>query len=274
MNKIAFIVSLLLLSGGFTPAQANDQIIDQMVKKYKTADPCADNIDNLLLEIFKWDGGDSNYQDCKKYDYADVMTYASPTVVFTAKDYGIWLSKCSTHFFNYTCPSDKSHQEDRTKEIMSNLYNVYLGNIKSIDSAVEEQLRAWNITYKNYYIAPKHNCKPLKPLTFTYKTGNYIATAKRVGNTIISKAGPEYKSGTYHYTKQEQKEHMNSCTSEWKSYRDQYNRSKALFLDPFDIFAYAEGKQCFTGGKLADFKDIAKLKCLSNGKGMYVWKKL
>jgi hypothetical protein len=274
MKKIAFIVSLLLLSGGFTPAQANDQIIDQMVKKYKTAAPCANNIDNLLLEIFKWDGGDSNYQDCEKYNSSDVMSHASPTVVFTAKDYNIWISKCSTHFFQYTCPGDKSQQQDRTKEIMGNLYNFYLENLKSIDTSLATRSEDWKTTYEVFYTSPKHNCKPLKPLTFTYETGNYIATAKRVGNTIIAKAGPEYKSGTYKYTKQEQKEHMDSCIAEWKSSRNSYLEMKKLYSDSDSIISIAQGKQCFVPGKLFDFKDIAKLQCLSNGKGISVWKRL
>ena len=78
----------------------------------------------------------------------------------------------------------------------------------------------------------------------------------------------------YKYTKQEQKEHMDSCIDEWKSSRNSYIEMKKIYSDSDSIISVAQGKQCFVPGKLFDFKDIAKLQCLSNGKGISVWKKL
>jgi len=275
MKKISFILALVLFTVGFTPAQANDQIIDQMVAKYKATAPCATNVDNLLLEVFKWDGGDNNYQDCEKYNYAKVMTYAVPTAVFTSKDYSIWTLKCLTHFFGYKCPNDKGYYNDNYyKDTMSSYYNFYLGNLKSMDTTVEGQLKEWNRIYKDYYISPKHNCKPLKSFSYTYPTGSYVATVTKSGNTYTARVGEEYKSGTYRYTKQEQKDHMDSCIGDWQREREYYYKMKEMFLEPFNIFSYAEGNPCFLPGKVFEFKGIGSLKCLSISSGGSVWRKI
>lgn len=264
---IIFAISLIAPS----PAQADDKIIDKMIDRYLLLQSkgCANNTDNLLLEIFGWSGGDSNYQDCPSGVYGDPLSWASPTVAFTPKDYSIWLKQCETHFFGYSCPQDKTVMNVNLRENMSRVYSMYKNGQESWESYYSDSLDSWNNIYKQLYVPKKHNCKPLKPLYFTYKTGNYVATAKKVGDTYVVKAGAEYKTGVYHYTKKEQKEHMDSCISEWKADREKYEKYKSEYLNDFNQSQYFPGKPCATAGKNIEFKDIATVKCSNN-----VWVKV
>jgi hypothetical protein len=224
-----------------------------------------------LLEVFKWQGGDSNYQDCPTKIYGDPLSWAVPVVVFTSNDYGIWLKNCNSHFFTYVCPQDKTKMELDIKGLMQTLYSLYEESQKAQDGIeihFSESMESWNAIYKEHYPSQKHNCKPLKPFYYTSKTGRYIASAKQINkNTIIVTAGPEYKTYKYTYTKKEQKEHMDYCISQWKSDRDWsieiYNDYKDMYTKRFDASVYAAGRKCNILNKVIEFKDIATVKCVN-----------
>lgn len=272
---IIFAISLIAPS----PAQANEKIIDKMVQKYMSIQNsgCATNIDNLLLEMFKWTGGDSNYQDCPELVYGDPLSWATPLVAFTPNDYSIWLKKCDSHFFSYMCPQDKTSFNFNVVASMTNAYYRYLEaqkNTESIAIFYSKSMQSWNNIYKEYYPSKNHNCKPLKPFYYTSRTGSYIVSAKQIDkNTYVVKAGPEYKTYKYTYTKKEQKEHMDSCISDWKKDNEwqtkMYNQYKDIYLDNFNLSEYAPGKPCNVAKKIVEFKDIATVKCSNN-----VWVKV
>ena len=277
MKKISFILALVLFSVGFTPAQANDKIIDQMVKKYLSHTACATNVDNLLSEIFQWQGGDSGYKDCPKPAYGDPLSWAVPTIAFTPRDHQTWLKNCTDHFFTYSCPQDNDKMNFDTKGHMHLLYSMYEEGQKSqdgIDKYYTESMESWNAIHKEYYPLQKHNCKPLKPFYYTSKTGRYIASATQINkNTVVVTAGPEYKTYKYTYTKNEQKEHMDYCMSQWKSDRDWsikiYTQYKDMYKDTFSQSKYALGRECDILNQIIEFKDIATVKCIRN-----VWVKI
>ena len=272
MKKISFILALIVFSVGFTPAQANDQIIDQMVNKYLSNPGCATNIDNLLLEIFQWDGGDSNYKDCQTLTYGDPLSWAVPTVAFTSNDYKIWLKNCNENFFTYSCPQSLNKMNFDIKAYMKSLYLRYQEAQKSqdgIDIYYTQSMESWPAIYKDYYPSQKHNCKPLKPFYYTSKTGRYIASATQISKTtVVVTAGPEYKTYKYTYTKKEQKENMDYCLSQWKSDHDFavkiYTQYKEMYINRFKESKYASGRDCNVLNQVIEFKDIATVKCIKN----------
>jgi hypothetical protein len=269
MKKLIAIVFAVSLIAPL-PAQANEDIINKMVSRYLSHPACSPNTDNLLLEVFGWQGGDSGYEDCSEKIYGDPISWAIPVVKFTDKDYQIWLKKCEENFFTYSCPQSKNKMNFDLKSHMASLYGMYKEAQKSLDGIethYSESMESWNEIYKKYYPSQKHNCKPLKPFYYTSKTGRYIASAKQIDkNTVIVTAGPEYKTYKYVYTKKEQKEHMDSCIAEWKSdyewYTEMYTKYKNMYIDTFNRSKYALGRECNKLNQIIEFKDIATVKCI------------
>jgi hypothetical protein len=293
MKKIAFILSLLVFSGGFTSAQASQQILDQMVKKYESTSPCLNYKDGgvssePVQSLIDW----TLYKNCRENDpyfYDNVMSYAVPNFVLSQKDLSIFLLNCTQNWHQYECPKDLTGVskplylpiKNYSVHLMTKYFNSYVNNIKSIDSTVEQQLIEWNKIWSEYNpkakrkeLAKKGCFKPLAPFYYTSKTGRYIASATQINkNTIIVSAGPEYKTYKYIYTKKEQAQHTKDCNNELQLAIENYNKLKNLFLQPFNIFSYSEGKQCFVAGKIVEYKDISKLKCIATSNGTSVWKR-
>lgn len=265
---IIFAISLIAPS----PAQANEKIIDQMVERYNfyMATGCSKRVDNVLLFSFGWTDGDSKYPACPESNLKDPLSLAAPLVAFTPRDYNIWLSRCTTHFFQYACPQDKTQFKDiPIRSQMKKWYDLaaeILAREVARQSEHDQDMEKWNNIYKKYYPSKTHNCKPLKPFYYTAKTGYYIASAKQIDkSTYVIKSGPEYKTYKYTYTKQEQKEHMNSCISDWKRDNEwsaeMYNSYKETYLMVFDLSSYAPGKPCLINKQVVEFKGIATVKC-------------
>lgn len=289
MRKLILVsLSVLLVLAG-QPAQADKHIsIDDMVKKYESTLPCVyyrdfGNLINSVDSLINWD----SYKNCRENDpyiYDNLMSYAVPNFVLNEKDYNIFLLNCTDNWHQYACPKDSSGYskplflpiKNYSKELMTKYFELYQGNLKAADSAVEDSLAEWKDILAEYdpelkrkELAKRGCFKPLKPFYYTSKTGRYIVSAKMVDEyTIIATAGPEYKTYKYVYTKKEQAKHKKECNDDMTFYKNLYEERKVSFLKSFNIFTYAENKKCFTPNKVADFKSLGTLKCIN-----YKWVK-